>query len=52
MFAVSNVGVDQATDTPLGFMANWTVATTSASTAGRILGNNSASSYFAVNAEL
>lgn len=52
MFAVSNIGVDQATDTPFGFMANWTVATTTASTAGRILGNNSASSYFAVNAEL
>ena len=52
MFAVSNVGIDANTDTPLGFMANWTVAATSASTAGRILGNNSASSYFAVNAEL
>jgi hypothetical protein len=52
VFAVSQIGVDGNTDSPYGFQGNFTVATTTSATAGNIIGNNSATSYFGVEAEL
>jgi hypothetical protein len=52
IYAVSAVSIDTGTDNNYGLMANFTVSGPGASTAGRILGNNSTTAFIAVNAEL